>query len=99
MRSMVLSLALAAAMAVAQAVATDEKAKADEKPSPAALGQMQALLDTCSQANPEGALTYEKQREQLVHDFYANKAQVNPLKYKDVIVNLKALIHGMRYVR
>ncbi len=39
------------------------------------------------------------QREQLIHDFYANKAQVNPLKYKDAIVNLKALIHGIQYAR
>ena len=38
-------------------------------------------------------------REQLVNDFYANKAQVNPLKYKDAIVNLKALIHGLQYGR
>lgn len=29
-------------------------------------------------------------REQLIHDFYANKAQVNPWKYKDAIANLHA---------
>ena len=38
-------------------------------------------------------------REQFVRDFYSSRAQVNPLKYKDAIVNLKALIHGMQYAR
>ncbi len=35
-------------------------------------------------------------RAQLVQDYYSDKAQVNPLKFKNAIVNLKSLIHGLR---
>ena len=35
------------------------------------------------------------QRAQMVQDFYSHKAQVDPLAYKDSIVNLKAMIHGL----
>jgi hypothetical protein len=35
-------------------------------------------------------------RNQLIQDFYARKAKVDPLQYKDAIVNLKSLIHGLR---
>ncbi|MHB2025091.1 MAG: DUF5659 domain-containing protein [Elusimicrobiota bacterium] len=36
------------------------------------------------------------QRMQMIQDFYAHKSKVDPLAYKDSIVNLKALIHGLR---
>jgi len=35
-------------------------------------------------------------RAQLVQDYYSDKARVNPLKFKNAIVNLKSLIHGLR---
>ena len=35
------------------------------------------------------------QRAQMVQDFYSHKSQIDPLAYKDSIVNLKALIHGL----
>lgn len=39
---------------------------AAELPAPAALGQVESLLDSCSKANPESAPDYKKQRERLV---------------------------------
>lgn len=35
-------------------------------------------------------------RAELIQDFYARRASVDPLKFKDAITNLKALIHGLR---
>lgn len=35
------------------------------------------------------------QRSELIQDFYARRARVDPLEYKGVITNLKALIHGL----
>lgn len=35
-------------------------------------------------------------RDALIQDFYARRALVDPLKFKDAISNLKALIHGLR---
>lgn len=35
-------------------------------------------------------------RAQLVQNFYGRKEKVDPLAYKDAIVNLKSLIHGMK---
>lgn len=34
-------------------------------------------------------------RAELIQDFYARRARVDPLEYKGVITNLKALIHGL----
>ena len=39
---------------------------AAELPAPAALGQVESLLDSCSKANPQSAPDYKKQRERLV---------------------------------
>jgi len=38
----------------------------DELPPPAALAQLESLLDSCSEANPQSAPDYKKQRERLV---------------------------------
>ena len=35
------------------------------------------------------------QRTQVVADFYGRRAVVDPLAFKDAIVNLKSLIHGI----
>lgn len=35
------------------------------------------------------------QRPQVVADFFGHRAVVDPLAFKDAIVNLKSLIHGM----
>ena len=35
------------------------------------------------------------QRAQAVADFFGRRAVVDPLAFKDAIVNLKSLIHGM----
>ena len=50
---------LSAALTVPQVFAA-------ELPPPAALGQMESLLDSCSKANPQSAPDYKKQRERLV---------------------------------
>jgi hypothetical protein len=39
---------------------------ADESPAPAALGQMEGLLDSCSKTDPKLAPDLNKQRERLV---------------------------------
>ena len=39
---------------------------AAQLPAPAALGQMESVLDSCSKANPQSAAEYKKQRERLV---------------------------------
>ena len=39
---------------------------AAELPAPAALGQVEGILDSCSKANPQSAPEYKKLREQLV---------------------------------
>jgi hypothetical protein len=39
---------------------------AAELPPPAALGQMESLLGSCSKANPQSAPDYKKQREWLL---------------------------------
>ena len=60
MRCRILSLVwLSAALAVPQAFA-------GELPTPAGLGQLESLLDSCSTANPQSAPNYKKLREQLV---------------------------------
>jgi len=60
MRLWILSLVgLSAALAVPQAFA-------DELPAPAALGQMESLLDSCSKTDPQSAPDLKKQRERLV---------------------------------
>jgi hypothetical protein len=62
MRLRFLSLVwLSAALAAPQVFAA-------ELPAPAALGQMESLLDSCSKANPASAADYKKQREHLVQD-------------------------------
>jgi hypothetical protein len=38
---------------------------AAELPAPAALGQVESLLDSCSKANPQSAPDYKKQRDKL----------------------------------
>jgi len=35
-------------------------------------------------------------RQQLIEDFYAHRATVDPLAFKDAIVNLKSFLHGLR---
>ena len=35
-------------------------------------------------------------RQQLIQDFFSHRAQVDPLDFKDAIVNLKSMIHGVR---
>lgn len=35
------------------------------------------------------------QRPQIVADFFGRRAAVDPLAFKDAIVNLKSLIHGI----
>lgn len=52
---------LSTALAVPQVFAA-------ELPPPAALGQIESLLDSCSKASPESAPDYKKQREHLVQD-------------------------------
>ena len=60
MRLMMLSLVcLPTAMAVPQVFA-------EELPAPAALGQMEGLLDSCSRTDPRSAPDLKKQREALV---------------------------------
>ena len=60
MRFKLLSLVwLSTALAVPQIFAA-------ELPPPAALGQMESVLDSCSKANPQSAADYKKQRERLV---------------------------------
>ena len=60
MRCRILSLVwLSAALAVPQVFA-------GELPTPAGLGQLESLLDSCSTANPQSAPNYKKLREQLV---------------------------------
>lgn len=60
MRLRILSLVwLSMALAVPQVFA-------GELPAPAALGQVESLLDSCSKANPQSAPDYKKQRERLV---------------------------------
>jgi hypothetical protein len=62
MRLRILSLVwLSTALAVPQVFADELPA-----PAPAALGQMESLLDSCSKANPQSAPDYKKQRERLV---------------------------------
>lgn len=39
---------------------------AAELPAPAALGQLEGILDSCSKADPQSAPDYKKLREQLV---------------------------------
>jgi hypothetical protein len=59
MRLKILSLVcLSAALAVPQVFAAEL--------SPALLGQMESLLDSCSKASPQSAAAYKKQREKLV---------------------------------
>jgi hypothetical protein len=61
MRLRILSpVCLCAALAVSKGFAA-------ELPAPAALGQMESLLDGCAQANPQSAADYKKQHEKLVH--------------------------------
>lgn len=36
------------------------------------------------------------ERPRLIQNFYSHKAKVDPLQYKDMIVNLKSLIHGLQ---
>ena len=38
-------------------------------------------------------------RDSLIQDFYGHRAGVDPLGYKNAIVNLKSLIHGLRRER
>ncbi|OIO04651.1 MAG: hypothetical protein AUJ52_14805 [Elusimicrobia bacterium CG1_02_63_36] len=38
-------------------------------------------------------------REALIQDFYGHRAGVDPLAYKNAIVDLKSLIHGLRRER
>src|ERR1700758_2500665 len=60
MRRRILSLVwLSTALAVPQVFAA-------ELPAPAALGQVESLLDSCSKANPQSAPDYKKQHERLV---------------------------------
>ena len=35
-------------------------------------------------------------RSQLIQDFYSHRASVDPLEFKNAIVDLKSLIHGLR---
>ena len=39
---------------------------ADELPTPAALGQTESLLDSCSKTNPQSAPNLKKQREHIL---------------------------------
>lgn len=65
-----------------------------------------AYLITCglelltTKSNPTRRLEFvlkdSPTRAQLVQDYYSDKARVNPLKFKNAIVNLKSLIHGLR---
>ena len=60
MRLRILSLVwLSTALAVPQVFA-------GELPAPAALGQMESLLDSCSKTDPQSAPDFKKQRERLV---------------------------------
>ena len=36
------------------------------------------------------------ERPGLIQDFYSHKAKVDPMQYKDTVVNLKSLIHGLQ---
>ncbi len=53
-------------------------------------------------ADPTGAnrvafvLKDSPDRQQLIQDFFAHRALVDPLIFKDAIVNLKSMIHGLR---
>jgi hypothetical protein len=59
MRLRILSLVcLSTALAVPQVLAV-------ELPPPAALAQLEGLLDSCSKANPQSASDYKKQRDKL----------------------------------
>jgi len=61
MRLRILSLVwLSTALAVPQVFADELPV-----PAPAALGQIESLLDSCSKVNPQSAPDYKKQREQL----------------------------------
>ena len=35
-------------------------------------------------------------RDKLIQNFYSHKASIDPLEFKDAIMNLKALIHGLQ---
>lgn len=35
-------------------------------------------------------------RQHMIEDFYAHRAAVDPLAFKDAIVNLKSYLHGLR---
>src|SRR5215468_8751396 len=60
MRWRILSLVpLCTALAVPQVFAA-------ELPAPAALGQVESLLDSCSKSNSQSAADYRKQRQRLV---------------------------------
>ncbi len=35
-------------------------------------------------------------RQMLIEDFYSHRAMVDPLAFKDAVVNLKSFIHGLK---
>ncbi len=37
-------------------------------------------------------------RPQLIEDYYAHRAVVDPLSFKDAVVNLKSFLHGLKKV-
>ena len=37
-------------------------------------------------------------RPQLIEDYYAHRAVVDPLSFKDAVVNLKSFLHGLKQV-
>jgi hypothetical protein len=47
------------------ALAMTQLAAAGEPPAPGALGQLEGILDTCSNASPKSAADDKKQREKL----------------------------------
>jgi len=71
MKSRILSLVcLSSALVVPQVFA-------EELPAPAALGQMESLLDACSKADPQSAPDFKKRRDLLVEKLSkADLAQV-----------------------
>ena len=60
-----MSVKIFVVVGLSTALAMPLLAAAGKPPAPAALGQVEGILDTCSNANPKSAADYRKQREKV----------------------------------
>lgn len=60
-----MSLKIFSVVCISAALSIPLLAAAAEPPAPAALGQMESILDSCATAKPKEAENYKKQRKKL----------------------------------